>query len=113
MGGLSRWALNNSMLVLVLVLVVMVAGPASFLSHPSREDPEITIRTAVVTASYPGLSPQRMEDLVARKIEEKAREMPEVDDITSTTRASIRCAMIPVFDRYWSRWRRGSRSERP
>ena len=101
MGGLSKWALNNSMLVLVLVLIVLVAGPFSYFSHPSRESPEITIRTAVVTASYPGLSPQRMEDLVTRKIEEKAREMAEVDKITSTTASGQSTVRVELRDQYY------------
>ncbi len=101
MGGLSKWALNNSMLVLVLVLMVLIAGPFSYFSHPSRESPEITIRTAVVTASYPGLSPQRMEDLVTRKIEEKAREMAEVDKITSTTASGQSTVRVELRDKYY------------
>ena len=56
---ITRWALNNSMLVLILVLMIVAAGPVSFLSHPSREDPEITIRTALVSASFEGMSPSR------------------------------------------------------
>ncbi len=101
MGGLSKWALDNSMLVLVLVLFVILAGPVSYFSHPSRESPEITIRTAVVTASYAGLSPTRMEDLVTRKIEEKAREMPEVDKITSTTGAGQSTVRVELRDQYY------------
>jgi len=36
MISLTRWALNNSMLVLMIVIIIVLAGPISFLSHPSR-----------------------------------------------------------------------------
>ena len=96
---ITRWALNNSMLVLILVLMIAAAGPSSFLSHPSREDPEITIRTALVTASFPGMSPQRMEDLITKKLEEKVREMPEVDKIRSTSRSGQATVRVELHDR--------------
>ncbi len=101
MISLTRWALNNSMLVLMIVIIIVLAGPLSFLSHPSREDPEITIRTALVTASFQGMSPQRMEDLVTRKLEEKIREMPEVKDIISTTRSGQSTLRVALYDRYY------------
>ncbi len=101
MISLTRWALNNSMLVLMIVIIIVLAGPINFLSHPSREDPEITIRTALVTASFQGMSPQRMEDLVTRKLEEKIREMPEVKDIISTTRSGQSTLRVALYDRYY------------
>jgi len=101
MTSLTAIALNNRMLVLLLVIVVTLAGPYSFLSHPSREDPEITIRTAVVEASFPGMAPGRVEDLITRKLEEKIREMPEVEDIISTTRAGKSTIKVELYDRYF------------
>ena len=100
MKSLTNWALNNSMLVLLLVVLILVGGPFSFITHPSREDPEITIRTAVVTASYPGMSTQRVEELITRKLEEKIREMPEVDKITSTSRAGRSTVNVELKDKY-------------
>ena len=96
---LTRWALNNSMLLLILVVMIVAAGPVSFLSHPSREDPEITIRTALVTASFPGMSPSRIEDLITRKLEEKIREMPEVDKIRTTSRSGQATVRVELHDR--------------
>ena len=101
MGALTRLALGNSTLVAALVAIVIVAGPLSLVSHPSREDPEITIRTAVVTASFPGMSPGRIEDLITRKIEEKVREMPEVESIRSTSRAGRATVRVELYDRYF------------
>jgi len=100
MGFLSRWALNNSMLIVLLVLFAVVAGPSSFITHPSREDPEITIRTALVTALFPGMAPARVEELISQKIEEKVREMPEVDEIKSTSRAGSSVVTVTLQDRY-------------
>ncbi len=101
MGGLAGWALSNRRLVLLAVIFIAIAGPLSFVSHPSREDPEITIRTAVVTASFDGMSPRRVEDLITRKLEEKIREMPEVEKITSTSRIGQSTVRVELYDRYF------------
>src|SRR6202022_2029859 len=60
---------------------LLVAGVVLYPNFPKREDPVIVIRTAVVSALFPGMAPERMENLVAIPIERKIREIAEVKDI--------------------------------
>ncbi len=101
MGGLSRLALENRMVFLLLAIFIALGGPYSFTSHPSREDPKITIRSAVVTAQFPGMAPERVEELITRKIEEKARELAEVETITSVSRSGSATVTVELHDRYF------------
>ncbi len=101
MASLTKFALDNSRMILLFVLIVVFAGPISFVSHPSREDPEITIRTALVTARFPGMSPERVENLITRKLEEKLREIPEIENITSTSRTGLATVKAEVYERYF------------
>ncbi len=100
MGGLSQFALKNNMVVIALVLMALVAGPISFTTHPSREDPKISVRTAVITARFPGMSPERVENLITTKIEERAREIPEIEHIRSTSRTGSATVFVDVYDRF-------------
>ena len=100
MRRLSELAMNNKAVVLFFTLLVLVAGPLSFSTHPSREDPKISIRTAVVSARYQGMSPERMENLITKKIEEKIREIPEVEHIESTVQNGSTIIRANVYDRY-------------
>ncbi len=102
MRALTQFALDNRMACLLAVLVIMLAGPVSFQSHPSREDPAITIRSAVVTAQFPGMSPERIENLITKKLEEKVREMPEVDSIVSISSTGNTTIKIELHDRYFN-----------
>src|SRR6202166_1353191 len=69
---------------------LLVFGVALYPNFPKREDPVIVIRTAVVTASFTGMAPERMENLVAVPIERKIRELAEVKDIrTLATEGSL------------------------
>ncbi|MEM7361262.1 MAG: efflux RND transporter permease subunit [Pseudomonadota bacterium] len=107
--NLTHFAIKNDRTVLVLVLSLFVAGILSFLSLPKQQDPGFTIRAAVVSTRFPGASPERVEQLVTKKIEEKVQEMPEIDFITSESlpgRSIITVSfkesyteMRPIFDR--------------
>ena len=97
---LTRFALDNRMLMLAAVLVCLVAGPLSFLSHPAREDPSITIRSAQVVANFPGMSAERVENLITRQLEEKIREIPEVRHIESTSSTGQSLIKVEVQDKY-------------
>ncbi|MFZ3338580.1 MAG: efflux RND transporter permease subunit, partial [Xanthobacteraceae bacterium] len=69
---------------------LLAAGIAFYPNFPKREDPVVVIRTAVVTAQFPGLAPERIENLVAVPIERKIRELAEVKDIrTLATEGSL------------------------
>jgi multidrug efflux pump subunit AcrB len=60
---------------------LLLAGIVLYPNFPKREDPVIVIRTAVVSALFPGMAPERMENLVAIPIERKIRQIAEVKDI--------------------------------
>ena len=84
MPALSDIALSRSKLILFIVGLCMVAGAMRYFNMPSREDPYLTIRSAVVVAQHPGLSAERMEQLVARPIEEQIITVPEIEETLTT-----------------------------
>ncbi|MEW8000461.1 MAG: efflux RND transporter permease subunit [Candidatus Thiodiazotropha endolucinida] len=96
--NLSRFALDNSRVMSLFVLFIIAAGIILFQGYPKQEDPTITIREAVVTASFPGMSPKRVEDLLTRKLEEKIREIPEVDDIISESKTGSATVHVVARD---------------
>jgi len=85
----------------MLLVVLMAFGALSYFNLPAREDPEVTIREAVVTTRYPGLAPERMERLVTKTLEEAIRQVPEVEEIRSTSLAGRSIVHVQVDDRYF------------
>lgn len=101
MDFLTRFALKNSRITVLLIIFIFVGGLFSFFAIPSREDPEITIRDAQVTAYYPGLSAQQMEDLVAIPLERAIKQIPEVEDIKTTVKTGYVLVQPKLYDRYF------------
>ena len=99
--NLTGFALDNSRLVSLLLLVLVAAGVVFYLDFPSREDPNVTVREAVVTATYPGMSPRRVEDLITRKLEKKIRLIPEVKHIVSTSGTGQSVIHVHVYEQFY------------
>ncbi|MEZ5881802.1 MAG: efflux RND transporter permease subunit [Nitratireductor sp.] len=83
MDFLTSLGLQKSRLTLLFMAVLLLLGAGSYFNLSKREDPSITIRTVVVSASFPGMAPDRLEDLIVVPIERKAREIAEVDTINT------------------------------
>jgi len=100
MRSLTEAALNNNRLVILLIITIIAGGIYVYLDYPKKEDPTITIREAVVTASFPGMSTERVEDLITRPIEETIRQIPEVKDIKSDSKIGSSIVRVIVKDEY-------------
>jgi len=83
--NVSALALRFRPVVYMVAAVLMGFGAFSYFDLPTRADPEVTIREAVVTTRHPGLSPLRVAKLITAPLEESIREIHEVDEIRSTS----------------------------
>ncbi|NRB05359.1 MAG: efflux RND transporter permease subunit [Rhodobacteraceae bacterium] len=83
MDGLTRFGIAKSRLTILVMIGMLLTGLMTYTSLPKRENPAITIRNAIVTAQFPGMSPERVENLIAVPLERVARELGEVDDIST------------------------------
>ncbi len=83
MTSLTELGLNKHRFTLLLMISLVISGILLYVDFPKREDPEILIRTAIVDARYPGMTPERVENLIAEKVERKIREIKEVDEINT------------------------------
>ena len=81
MQWLTEFGLERSRLTILAMVGLISLGALLYTEFPKREDPEISIRTSVVTTQFPGMAPERIELLIADPVERKIREIPEVDEI--------------------------------
>ena len=80
MEALTRFGLEKSRLTILVMIGLLIAGSLTYLNIPKRENPAITVRTAIVAAQFPGMAPERVEDLIAVPLERAAREIGDTAD---------------------------------
>ena len=81
------FSIRNRLLILLVIIGTIVAGMAAYGSLPRFEDPEFTIRRAVVVTPYPGGSPMEVATEVTQRLEREIGQMQEVKEIVSTSEA--------------------------
>jgi|AntRauTorcE11897_2_1112592.scaffolds.fasta_scaffold00128_21 multidrug efflux pump subunit AcrB len=82
---LSSFSINNRISVLVLVALIAVMGIVSYITIPKESFPNITVPNIFVVTIYPGVSPEDMESLVTRKLEDELSNISDVKTMTSTS----------------------------
>lgn len=98
MDIITRFGLDKSRFTCLSMALILIVGMLSYLSIPKREDPEITIRTAVVISTFDGMSPERVEDLIAIPMERKIREIGEVEDIETIITSGQALIYVHLYD---------------
>src|SRR3954462_796819 len=96
--NLSEWAVHQPALVLFLILAFGIAGVLSFGKLGRAEDPNFTIKVAIVTAIWPGATAQGMQDQVSDRIEKKLQELPYFDKVQTYTKPSFTAMQVTFRD---------------
>ncbi len=82
---LSRQAVQRPIFTIMVVLIVIILGGVSLSKLSVDLMPDITYPTLSVSTTYEDASPQEMEELVTRLIEEAVIAVPGVEDLTSVS----------------------------
>ncbi|SHH18202.1 Multidrug efflux pump subunit AcrB [Marisediminitalea aggregata] len=71
----------------MVTLILLLGGLIAFLNLGRLEDPQFTIKQAMVITVYPGASPTQVEEEVTYPIENAIQQLPYVDNIKSISTA--------------------------
>src|SRR6516225_222013 len=86
---LTRGAIRNPIMVLMTCIAVVVLSQIALARLPRDLFPHITIPIILVSATYPGASPQAMEQTVTHPLEQAVTRVAGVTQILSTTRQGL------------------------
>ena len=81
--SLVSLAIEKKTVTYFATFLIVAAGILSYFQLGQLEDPEFTVKTASITTSYPGASPEEVELEVTDLIETKLQEMEEIKNIYS------------------------------
>jgi multidrug efflux pump subunit AcrB len=82
-GKITEVFIKNKQLAVLTVIAILFWGSLSFLVMPKQYNPKITAPAFIVTTQFEGASSEEVYELVTRPMENKIREIPEVDKVMS------------------------------
>jgi len=87
--NLTQFAIERNRITFTVLAVIIVMGLFMFNGLSRDSMPPYTVRIAAIVSQFPGASPERVELLVSDKIEKVAQELPELKEVTSTSRSGL------------------------
>ena len=82
----SSFAIDNSTSIYLVTVLLTLIGVYSYLSLPKEQFPEVEIPTFTVVTIYAGASPEDVENLITRPIEQELKGIDGVDEISSISK---------------------------
>jgi len=83
--NLSRIAVHRPIFTIMMTLIVIILGGISLARLPIDLMPDVTYPTLTVRTHYENASPEEIEELITRPIEEAMSAVPGVESIYSTS----------------------------
>ncbi|MBU2115176.1 MAG: efflux RND transporter permease subunit, partial [Gammaproteobacteria bacterium] len=80
--------------------VLLLGGIVSYLGLGRLEDPQFTLKQALVITQYPGASPTQVEEEVTYPLENVIQQLPYVKHVTSVSTAGLSQLMVEMHDTY-------------
>ena len=86
MESLGKWSIKNNVTVNLIMIFIIVAGLFTVMKMRREMMPQFTLDMIVITVSYPGSSPEEVEEGICIKIEEQIEGIEGIDRVISTAR---------------------------
>lgn len=96
--NLTQFSINKNRITFTILGTIMLLGITLYQSLPRDSMPPYTVRVATVVSFFPGASPERVELLVTDKIEKVAQELPELKEVSSTSRTELSVVSVTLKD---------------
>ena len=94
--NLAEFSIKNQVLSVIVIIMSLWGGWVAYQDMPRFEDPEFTIRTAVIITYYPGATPLQVAEEITDPLEKALQKLGEVDDIESTSVAGRSEIMVNI-----------------
>ncbi|MBB1304322.1 efflux RND transporter permease subunit [Pseudoalteromonas sp. SR43-5] len=79
----AQLSIEKKVISWMFTLLLLIGGTVSYFDLGQLEDPEFTLKKAMVITMYPGASPQQVEEEVTFPLENAIQQLPYVDYVTS------------------------------
>ncbi|HPI96693.1 MAG TPA: efflux RND transporter permease subunit, partial [Gammaproteobacteria bacterium] len=85
MNNLIAWWAKNSVAANLLMVGLLIAGFIGFNNMEREMDPQVRFPGLQIGVSWPGASPQEVEEQIVARIEESVRDLDEIEWVRSSS----------------------------
>lgn len=96
--NIAQLSIEKSRITLMVLISIIAMGVSMYFSLSRDSMPPFTVRAASIVSEFPGASPTRVELLVTDKIEKVAQELPELKEVSSTSRTGLSVVTVTLKD---------------
>ncbi len=96
--NIAQYSIEKNRITFIVLASIIIMGLVMYSALSRDSMPPFTIRVATVVSSFPGASPERVEQLVTDKIEKLAQELPELKEVSSTSRTGLSVVSVVLKD---------------
>ena len=112
--NLTQFSIERNRITFTVMGVIILLGISLYLSLSRDSMPPYTVRVANIITKFPGAGPERTELLVTDRVEKVAQELPELKEMSSTSRTGLSVVTVTLEDQVspeelqpvWDRLRR-------
>jgi len=98
--NIAQFFIERRVITLVLTFVMLGAGLSSYGKLSRLEDPEFTIKDALVITPYPGASAAEVEEEVSDLLEMAAQQMGQLKHVVSKSDRGLSTLTVTIKDEY-------------
>jgi multidrug efflux pump subunit AcrB len=98
--NIAQFWIERRVITLALTIVMLGAGLLAYEGLSRLEDPEFTIKEALVITSYPGASAAEVEEEVSDRLEKAVQKMGQVKFLESKSDRGLSTLTVTIKDKY-------------
>jgi multidrug efflux pump subunit AcrB len=98
--NLAEFSIKKNVITWALTAVLLFAGLSAFNNLSRLEDPEFTIKDALITTQYPGATAEEVESEVTDLIERAVQELGQLKRVESTSSRGVSVVKATIHDKY-------------
>ncbi len=97
---LAEYSITHRVSSTMFALILLIGGSIAYNDLGRLEDPEFTLKKAMITTAYPGASPAQVEEEVSYPIENALQQLPYVDVVSSISSAGASQIIVEMKSTY-------------
>ena len=98
--NIAEFAIKNKALTLISIFLILTVGLFAYKKIGRLEDPEFTIKEAVIMTSYPGATAEEVELEITEPIEIAIQQLKQLKEVRSISRSGLSIVFAEIKEHY-------------